>query len=181
MTRYSLANHVDDIFLTSILDLLPFQMFRGIKYLIFNLPGDILAYMRYIKEQKEEEAKEEERMQAILEEQRRIAEEPKKARKRKTFVAPKKEKNEEEDLLDTVEDEEDIKAKQPDKPKYVSGGLWTDEDLGELAKLCSKFPGGTPERWEKISDALRRPVPEVTFMAKKVRELACRDSSILEE
>jgi hypothetical protein len=48
--------------------------------------------------------------------------------------------------------------------------LWTDDDLAELARLCNKFPGGTPQRWETIAEFLNRPVPEVTFMAKKVLE-----------
>lgn len=142
-------------------------MLWGIKYLIFNLPGDILAHMQYLKEQKEEEARAREEEQRLLEEQQRLAQEPKKPRKRKTFVAPEKEESDGEDAVDDGQDEQE-EVKKPVKPKYVSGGLWTDEDLGELAKLCNKFPGGTPDRWDKISDALRRPVPEVIFMAKKV-------------
>jgi DnaJ family protein C protein 1 len=121
-----------------------------------------------MREQKEEEAREQARIQEELEEQRKIAEEPKKPRKRKTFVIPEKEFGEDEDAEEGEENKSD--TAKPARPTYVSGGLWTDEDLGELSKLCSKFPGGTPERWEKISDALRRPVPEVTFMAKKVME-----------
>ena len=138
--------------------------------MIFNMPGDIIAHFKYIKEQKEEEAREQARQQEILEEQRKLAEEPKKPRKRKTFVIPEKEYSDGEGGVDDNEESEGNKTQssKPARPTYVSGGLWTDEDLGELAKLCSKFPGGTPERWEKISDALRRPVPEVTFMAKKV-------------
>lgn len=162
----------------SLWNILPFQILRGIKYLIFNAPGDLLAHMQYVKEQKEEEARELEREQKLLEEQLRRAQEPKKPRKRKTFKAPEKEESDGEDDDGADQDEQQESIKVPVKPKYLSGGLWTDEDLGELAKLCNKFPGGTPDRWEKISDALRRPVPEVIFMAKKV--LAISNSFSLE-
>ncbi|CAL8147850.1 unnamed protein product [Orchesella dallaii] len=154
----------------SLLNIAPFQLCWGIKYLIFNLPGDIIAHIQFMKEQKEEEEREQARIQELLEEEKRIAEEPKKPRKRKTFVIPEKEIGDENTGDDRDEDDSKESSKEPARPTYVSGGLWTDEDLAELAKLCSKFPGGTPKRWEKISDALERPVPEVTFMAKKIME-----------
>lgn len=50
----------------------------------------------------------------------------------------------------------------------VSGGLWTDNDILELIKFVKKYPGGTPERWEKIASVMNRTVVEVTHMAKKV-------------
>lgn len=51
----------------------------------------------------------------------------------------------------------------------VSGGLWTDDDLNELVQLVKKYPGGTPKRWEHIAEELGRSVPEVTFMANKIK------------
>lgn len=51
----------------------------------------------------------------------------------------------------------------------VSGGLWTDDDLQELVQLVNKYPGGTPKRWEQIAEELGRSVPEVTFMANKIK------------
>lgn len=54
-----------------------------------------------------------------------------------------------------------------EKP-VVSGGLWTDNDILELIKYVKKYPGGTPERWEKIASVMNRTVMEVTHMAKKV-------------
>lgn len=50
----------------------------------------------------------------------------------------------------------------------VAGGLWTDNDILELIKYVKKYPGGTPERWEKIASVMNRTVTEVTHMAKKV-------------
>lgn len=54
-----------------------------------------------------------------------------------------------------------------EKPS-LSGGLWTDSDILELIKYVKKYPGGTPERWEKIASIMNRTVTEVTHMAKKV-------------
>lgn len=52
----------------------------------------------------------------------------------------------------------------------VVGSLWTDEDLNELSQMVSKFPAGTSDRWQKIAKAMQRPVPEVTFMANKIKQ-----------
>jgi len=47
--------------------------------------------------------------------------------------------------------------------------MWTDDDLGKLTKLVKKYPGGTPERWEKIAAVLERLPWEVTKMAQKIK------------
>lgn len=47
--------------------------------------------------------------------------------------------------------------------------VWTDADLARLAKMMKKYPAGTPERWEKIAEALQRTAAEVTKMAGKVK------------
>jgi len=52
----------------------------------------------------------------------------------------------------------------------VSGGLWTDEDLYELSQMVNKFPAGTSDRWQKVAKAMHRPVPEVAYMANKMKE-----------
>lgn len=52
----------------------------------------------------------------------------------------------------------------------VAGGLWTDEDLYELSQMVNKFPPGTSDRWQKVAKAMQRPVPEVAFMANKMKQ-----------
>lgn len=47
--------------------------------------------------------------------------------------------------------------------------MWTDDDLAKLTKLVKKFPGGTPDRWEKIAAILERLPWEVTKMAQKIK------------
>ncbi|XP_052094861.1 uncharacterized protein F54F2.9-like [Mytilus californianus] len=48
-------------------------------------------------------------------------------------------------------------------------GEWSQEELAMLAKAVSKFPGGTPGRWEKIAVMMERPVAEVTAKAKTLK------------
>jgi DnaJ family protein C protein 1 len=55
-------------------------------------------------------------------------------------------------------------------PPTSSGGLWTDDDLAELIKLVKKYPGGTSGRWETIAEVMGRSIPEVTYMANKMKE-----------
>lgn len=62
-------------------------------------------------------------------------------------------------------------ANHQEKSKPIAGGLWTDDDILELIRLVKKFPGGTPDRWEKIAEMMNRTVNEVTHMAKKVRTI----------
>ena len=38
-----------------------------------------------------------------------------------------------------------------------------------LARLMTKYPGGTPERWVRISRVMGRPVNEIIAKAKAVR------------
>lgn len=52
----------------------------------------------------------------------------------------------------------------------VAGGLWTDEDLFELSQMVNKFPPGTSDRWQKVGKAMQRPVPEVAYMANKMKQ-----------
>ena len=47
---------------------------------------------------------------------------------------------------------------------------WTDEENSQLAKLMTKYPGGTPERWVRISREMGRTVNEITAKAKAVRD-----------
>ena len=50
--------------------------------------------------------------------------------------------------------------------------IWTDVDLGKLAKLIKKYPAGSVDRWEKIADILERTTKEVTKMAYKIKDNA---------
>lgn len=36
--------------------------------------------------------------------------------------------------------------------------------------MVNKFPPGTSDRWQKVAKAMKRPVPEVAFMANKMKQ-----------
>lgn len=44
---------------------------------------------------------------------------------------------------------------------YVKDMAWTEETYSQLIKAMSKYPVGTPQRWEKIATLLERPEKEV--------------------
>lgn len=88
---------------------------------------------------------------------------PKSVRRRKpAFVPPEGPTFEVTPIVSAGDDEE-----QSNVP--LSGGLWTDDDLEQLIALVKKYPGGTQGRWELIAEALRRTVPEVVYMANKMK------------
>ncbi|KAE9533542.1 hypothetical protein AGLY_009180 [Aphis glycines] len=64
---------------------------------------------------------------------------------------------------------EKVNTEKNDAPA-VAGGLWTDEDLYELSQMVNKFPPGTSDRWQKVGKAMQRPVPEVAYMANKMKQ-----------
>lgn len=52
---------------------------------------------------------------------------------------------------------------------------WTQSDEMELVRLTNKYPGGFPNRWSKIAEAMGRPVADVTAKAAEIaRELSSR-------
>ncbi|CAG7646589.1 unnamed protein product [Allacma fusca] len=157
----------------SLWNLAPFQLCYGVKYLVVQAPFDFMEYRERLRQEEAEKLRLEEIENERLEKERLKAEEPKKPRKRKTFQPQERSEVDEvevQPVWNIAEDMDKSRKNQPKKPPVISGGLWTDDDLTELARLCSKFPGGTPQRWETIAEFLNRPVPEVTFMAKKVLE-----------
>lgn len=49
-------------------------------------------------------------------------------------------------------------------------GEWTDQEQSLLTRAMVKFPGGTPNRWEKIAVEIGRSVEEVTQQMKKLKQ-----------
>lgn len=88
-------------------------------------------------------------------------------RKRRSGFTPQERSNSGSNYKETTKEDYDYTNHMYEKP-VVSGGLWTDNDILELIKYVKKYPGGTPERWEKIASVMNRTVTEVTHMAKKV-------------
>ncbi|KPJ19089.1 DnaJ-like subfamily C member 1 [Papilio machaon] len=149
----------------SIKDTLPFQIPRFLWWIVTAIPRGIVELKRQMKE-REEEAKrqkkkeEEERLRA---EREAAAAEARAASGVCTFLAIfVRYRSSRCTLL--------YKTFCCETPPVVTGGLWTDEDLAELVRLVKKYPGGTPERWERIAAAMGRGVPEVTHVAARLKD-----------
>ncbi|CAG9813513.1 unnamed protein product [Phaedon cochleariae] len=151
----------------SILDTLPVQIPCLIWYLITSMPT-ALGLIKKAVEEKIEEANREPTPEP----------EPivkvKTVRKRNKFVVPEGPNFEMQKTSANQTASESTAAP-------ISGGLWTDDDLGELIRLVKKHPQGSAARWEKIAEALMRSVPEVTYMAAKMKENGYRLPSEQEE
>ncbi|KAF4519283.1 hypothetical protein B566_EDAN002173 [Ephemera danica] len=165
----------------SVYDLLPFQTVRLLWLAVTGAPQcyqmlqALLAERRRQQQEEAEETSEESAQEEDPEEKRE-----RRARRRKAFLPPELGPEDDNCLLDPAE-EPDSEIPAPPPRKLIVGGLWTDDDLTELAKLVKKFPGGTPERWEKIADSMNRSVPEVTHMARKIKEENYRPAPIPSE
>lgn len=164
----------------SIKNTLPFQIPIGIYKMIVGTPSAIKDSVNLLSEElkkelekKRLEREEEELMKKLeVEKQREKAERKEGLRKRKEQAAKLMEKTDEElaaysaTIISRKPGFEEIK-KLP-----LNGGIWTDEDLSELARLTKKYPGGTQDRWEIIAETMSRNVSEVTFMAYKLKDNA---------
>nr|CAG4647319.1 EOG090X0BHG [Megafenestra aurita] len=154
---------------------LPFQLCN----MIISLPAFYrwLVEYRAAAKKEAEEKKEQDRLRAeelerIKEEIERDREMKKAYRRKRTVPLPCYAEESEECATDAVDE-----SSQPSEVKNLSSystGPWTDDDLTELAKLMKKYPVGTTERWEKISEALNRSVTEVTHFARKLKDNAFR-------
>jgi len=66
----------------------------------------------------------------------------------------------------------------------VKTGPWSEEDLQKLTELTNKWPGGTPDRWERIAEELCRTVTDVNkkmkFLKQKVEKTVLKEEKGLE-
>lgn len=162
----------------SIKNTLPFQIPIGLYHMIIGTPSAIKDSVNLISdelkkelEKKRKEKEEEELMKKQeLERQQQKEERKEGLRRRKEQQSKLMERTDEELAAYSAtiikhRGNEEIKTKVP-----ISGGLWTDDDLIELTRLTKKYPGGTVDRWEIISEQMNRNVSEVTFMAYKLKD-----------
>ncbi|KRT78176.1 Chaperone [Oryctes borbonicus] len=147
---------------------LPFQIPMFIYKAITSMPMVLYYFKEKTLEKIEAAAQKEEVEEEVITE-------PKPVRRRKpAFVLPEGPTFEATPVIPVIESEQ-----QNSVP--LSGGLWTDDDLEQLIVLVKKIPGGTPGRWDLIAEALRRTVPEVTYMANKMKSNGYKLPSQVEE
>lgn len=148
-------------------DTLPFQLPRMLWFVLTLCPRSVRLFKEYIAQKKWR--KEEDNVETDEEEEEVVEAEniPRGPRRRKTkFSLP-----EMTEVSDTPVITQSIKPEESvEYEEIISGGLWTDDDLAELARQVKRFPPGTPNRWERVAAAMHRPTSEVTHMAKKIKE-----------
>jgi hypothetical protein len=66
---------------------------------------------------------------------------------------------------------ESLKAAEISKTSSVSESIsvWTEEEVRLLSKAVARFPGGTQERWEKVSEFVK--TKSVDEVMQKIKEL----------
>ncbi|XP_071446483.1 uncharacterized protein F54F2.9 [Hetaerina americana] len=164
----------------SVYDILPVQIVRLLWFCIRTMPTCYVIVRNYWEEWRrwldDEDLLDDEEEEDDSGIKRRV-------RRRKTFELP--EMNEDEGEVASENGgscenfTQDSSAKSTNsRTAPVVGGLWTDDDLTELIKQIKRHPPGTLDRWEKIADAMNRSVPEVTFMARKVKEEGYRVNAV---
>lgn len=161
-TKRKKADKEPEIFLPkpSVLDTLPIQVPKLIFFIITCLP----QAATFIKTSLTDQIKEVTKPAPPPEEPQEPPPKIKTVRKRnKGFTLP------EGPNFQTTQNYSETKTESA-PPLISSGGLWTDDDLAELVRLVKKYPGGTTGRWEIIGEMMGRTVPEVTYMAHKMKE-----------
>lgn len=158
----------------SVFDTLPFQLYRGVKALIFAIPTLPSTLMGAYKEAKEKKM-EEERERQQEEEERQRREQEKKERKEQRQKRKKVEKYVDRTGEDTGRNSSDENDLPPEVDAFSKPAnalqMWTDHDLAKLSRLMKKYPVGTQERWEKIADIMERLPWEVSKMARNVKDV----------
>lgn len=170
-----LADILEKIPTPTIWNTLPFQFPRWIIAFTLSIP-DVVRMMYSVLEERKRRKKQEEE-EASSQETEQIPPEPvSRARRRRAGFTPQERSGN--NIKEISKKDQTVHVYQ--KPA-VFGGLWTDDDILELIKLVKKYPSGTPERWDKIADAMNRTVAEVTHMAKKIKDEGLKPGVSTEE
>ncbi|XP_003746683.1 uncharacterized protein F54F2.9 [Galendromus occidentalis] len=128
----------------------PISMFYG----ILALPS--LIKERLKKEEIPEEAEEEEEEEIVR---------PKRTPRQRTEVKGAQVVNGNAPVVTTTK----ASAPRESGQKELKSGPWTDTEVAALIRLLKKFPVGTQDRWDKISEALNRSTADVTEKTKTLR------------
>ncbi|XP_014214219.1 dnaJ homolog subfamily C member 1 [Copidosoma floridanum] len=175
-----LSEILDKIPTPSVKNTLPFQLPMWTYCSIVGIPSTIRSLYRILEERKQRKKEEEEALAQEEESEPEPEPRPRGPRRRRQGFTPQERNDRPPTENSKKVANETANHKVPEKARVI-GGLWTDDDLHELIRLVKKFPGGTPDRWEKIADIMNRTVSEVTFMAKKVKDEGLKPSQPEEE
>ncbi|KAG8232512.1 hypothetical protein J437_LFUL012668 [Ladona fulva] len=156
-----------------VLDTLPLQLIRFLWFCIQMCP----QCFKYLRDSWVEWRLRANEPDVVEEEEADDGSKEKRVRRRKVFELPE---IKEDDIVNANESTPTFTEVKPTSmgTAPISGGLWTEDDLAELVKQIKRHPPGTADRWEKIASAMFRSVPEVTFMARKVKEEGYRAGAV---
>ncbi|OXU32101.1 hypothetical protein TSAR_002942 [Trichomalopsis sarcophagae] len=175
-----LAEILEKIPTPSMWNTLPFQLPKWTYASIVGIPSAIRSIHRILEERKQRKKQEEE--EALAQEEEPEPEPvPRGPRRRRQGFTPQERGERNERPVRENYKKFNETANHQEKSKPTGGGLWTDDDILELIRLVKKFPGGTPDRWEKIAEMMNRTVNEVTHMAKKVKDEGLKPAQPAEE
>ncbi|XP_032690834.1 dnaJ homolog subfamily C member 1-like [Odontomachus brunneus] len=173
-----LADILEKIPTPTMWNTLPFQLPRWLISSVIAVPSTIRLTIQLLKDRKERKKQEEEEALAQENEQSEPETVSRGVRKRRTGFTPQERSGS--NVKETTKKDCDYTNHVYEK-STLSGGLWTDNDILELIKYVKKYPGGTPERWEKIANIMNRTVAEVTHMAKKIKDEGLKPGEPVEE
>lgn len=149
-------------------DLLPFKMTLWLIGFFKSLPERYQALVEYLEERRKQKVEEEEDEDDDDDE---FEEKPSRPRRRQRVNIPQ------EDTEDTswegapVTNLMKISTDNSEQSTVTEkSGEWTDQEQSLLTRAMVKFPGGTPNRWEKIAVEIGRSVEEVTQQMKKLKQ-----------
>ncbi|XP_058797463.1 uncharacterized protein LOC131667783 [Phymastichus coffea] len=175
-----LADILEKIPTPSMWNTLPFQLPKWMYTSIVGIPSAIRSIHRILEERKQRKKQEEEEALKAQEEEEEPEPIPRGPRRRRQGFTPQ-ERSEQPIRENYNKKPNETLSNHVMEKQKVGGGLWTDDDILELIKLVKKFPGGIPDRWEKIADTMNRTVAEVTHMAKKVKDEGLKPNQPTEE
>lgn len=150
-------------------DLLPFKMTLWLIGFCTSLPEQYRAMVEYLEERRKEKIKEEDEDDDDDDDE--LEEKPSRPRRRQRVNIPQEDTEDNSwegapvtNVLKMATDNGDHSA------VTEKSGEWTDHEQSLLTRAMVKFPGGTPNRWEKIAVEIGRSVEEVTKQMKKLKQ-----------
>ncbi|KAL8586389.1 hypothetical protein ACOMHN_023004 [Nucella lapillus] len=148
----------------SVLGLWPFRLPGFLFWCVCTLPVVVKEQIAERRRRKLEEEEEEEE-----EEDTEVSKVVRKPKRRKMEVPEYSADQYSAAAVGLKEEPSTSTADQQLHSTHVKEGEWSEEEVVLLAKAVNRFPGGTPNRWEKIANMVGRSVDEVCSRSKSVK------------
>jgi len=151
------------------MDLLPFKMTHVLIGFFKSLPERYQALLEYWRDRRKEKIEEDE--EDGDDDEKEEEEQPSRPRRRQRVNIPQEDTDDASWEGAPVTNAINIATESVQETTAVEKtGEWTDHEQSLLTRAMIKFPGGTPNRWEKIAVEIGRSVEEVTKQMKKLKQ-----------